>query len=109
MTTEDFVIDETLPSPLFLQVHWGLMDLCDEPDTKGCFTFPGELQFLAAVEIFICAADASGDLVVDEDDLSAVLEDWDTDGSANGGDVNGDGIVDVNDIVDDIVGWGSCY
>ena len=41
-------------------------------------------------------------------DLVNVILDWGSDGSANGGDVDASGLVDVNDLVTVIVGWGRC-
>ncbi|MHC5004897.1 MAG: hypothetical protein ACYTJ0_17445, partial [Planctomycetota bacterium] len=40
--------------------------------------------------------DTNGDGVVDVDDLVSVILDWGTDGSGNGGDVDGSGTVDVD-------------
>ncbi|MHC5005545.1 MAG: hypothetical protein ACYTJ0_20785, partial [Planctomycetota bacterium] len=44
-------------------------------------------------------ADTNADGVVDVDDLINVMLDWGTDGAAHGGDVSGDGVVDVDDLV----------
>lgn len=53
-----------------------------------------------------CEGDATGDGVVDVEDLLAVLSDW---GQAEGlGDINGDGIVDVSDLLLVIANWGDC-
>jgi hypothetical protein len=50
--------------------------------------------------------DATGDGVVDVDDLVAVVLAW---GDAAGpADLNGDGIVDVDDLVAVVTGWGAC-
>ncbi|MHC5001524.1 MAG: DNRLRE domain-containing protein [Planctomycetota bacterium] len=55
-----------------------------------------------------CAADTDGNGVVDVDDLVAVILDWGTDGSENNTDINGDGIVNVDDLVAVILAWGPC-
>jgi hypothetical protein len=53
-------------------------------------------------------ADTDGSGIVDVLDLVNVVLDWDTDGSANGGDVDGSGIVDVTDLTEVILAWGPC-
>jgi hypothetical protein len=55
-----------------------------------------------------CGADSNADCVVDVSDMVNVIIDWGTNGAANGGDVDGNGIVDVNDLVAVVVGWGPC-
>ncbi|MHC5001883.1 MAG: hypothetical protein ACYTJ0_02055 [Planctomycetota bacterium] len=55
-----------------------------------------------------CPADVDGTGVVDVDDLVAVILDWGTDGSAHNSDVDGSGTVDVDDIVVVILTWGPC-
>ena len=55
-----------------------------------------------------CAGDTNGDGTVDIDDIVAVVLDFGTDGSANGGDTNCDGTVDIDDIVLVVLSWGSC-
>ncbi len=53
-----------------------------------------------------CEGDATGNGVVDVEDLLAVLSDW---GQAEGiGDINGDGFVDVADLLLVIANWGDC-
>ena len=42
------------------------------------------------------------------DDLTNVILDWGTDGSGHGGDLDGNGIVDVDDLTAVILGWGPC-
>ena len=41
-------------------------------------------------------------------DLVAIIVDWGTDGSANNTDIDGNGIVNVDDLVEVIVNWGVC-
>jgi hypothetical protein len=62
-----------------------------------------------------CAGDTNGDNEIDIDDIVNVVLDFDTDGSANGGDVddgsgNGtpDGIVSIDDIVYVVINFGPC-
>jgi hypothetical protein len=53
-----------------------------------------------------CPADVNGDGAVDVLDLLAVLAAW---GAAGGPeDINGDGIVDVLDLLDLLAAWGPC-
>ena len=55
-----------------------------------------------------CTGDVNGDSVVDVQDLTSVILDWGTDGSANQGDVDGNGIVDVQDLSLVILNFGPC-
>ena len=55
-----------------------------------------------------CAGDTNGDAVVDVQDMVNVILDWGTDGSTNGGDVTGNGTVDVEDLVAIILSFGPC-
>ncbi len=52
-----------------------------------------------------CAGDVSGDGVVGVDDILIVLANW---GLGTGGDADGDGATDVNDILLVISAWGDC-
>jgi len=52
-----------------------------------------------------CPADINGDGVVDVLDLLEVLAQWGTSGPA---DINGDGIVDVLDLLEVLAAWGPC-
>ena len=45
-----------------------------------------------------CDGDTNGDSNVDIDDIQNVVLDFGTDGSANGGDADGDGDVDIDDV-----------
>ena len=63
---------------------------------------------LFAVDILVCAgcaADVTGDGVVNVLDLLAVLTSWGAGGSA---DVNGDGVVNVLDLLEVLTSWGEC-
>jgi polyhydroxybutyrate depolymerase len=53
-------------------------------------------------------ADTNDDGEIDVDDLLNVILDWGTDGSAFGGDVDGSGVVDADDLVAVILAWGPC-
>jgi hypothetical protein len=55
-----------------------------------------------------CLGDANGDGEVDIDDIVHVVLDYGTDGSAFGGDVDGSGLVDFDDIVLVVLNYGSC-
>jgi hypothetical protein len=68
----------------------------------------GDHVYLSAVTAFFCPADTDGNGSVDIDDLMAVILDWGTDGSAGNSDVNGSGLVDVDDIMAVIMAWGGC-
>ena len=63
---------------------------------------------IGAPEFSGCGADTNGDGVVDVTDLVNVLLDWGTDGSEHGGDFDGNGVVDEVDLVSVIVDWGAC-
>ncbi len=52
-----------------------------------------------------CPGDVSGDGMVGVDDMLRVLAFW---GGAEGGDANGDGVTDVEDILLVISAWGDC-
>ena len=53
-----------------------------------------------------CDADIDGNGVVNVDDLVAVILAWGTDDAS--ADVDGNGIVDVDDMVTVILAWGAC-
>ena len=55
-----------------------------------------------------CPADTNDDGKVDIDDIVNVVLDWGTDGSGNGGDANGDGVVNIDDIVAVVLTFGPC-
>ena len=50
--------------------------------------------------------DVNDDMVVDIDDIVAVVLDWGT--SDFRADVNGDETVDIDDIIDIVLAWGAC-
>ncbi|HVP73439.1 MAG TPA: hypothetical protein VMS30_06840 [Phycisphaerales bacterium] len=54
-----------------------------------------------------CPADINGDGVVDVNDLLTVITNWLAVGP-NPGDINGDNIVDVNDLLAVVSTWGTC-
>jgi hypothetical protein len=53
-----------------------------------------------------CPADINGDGVVGVNDLIAVVDAWGSDDAS--ADVNGDGVVEVNDLIAIIDNWGPC-
>jgi hypothetical protein len=55
-----------------------------------------------------CPADVSGDLVIDVNDLLAVIAAWGDAGPGIPEDVTGDGVVDVDDLLAVIAAWGAC-
>jgi hypothetical protein len=55
-----------------------------------------------------CSSDTNADGVVDVQDLVNVVLDWGTDGSVHGGDVDENGTVDVQDLATVILDWGPC-
>lgn len=52
-----------------------------------------------------CPSDCNGDGFIDVNDLLAVIDAW---GTNSGCDINGDGIVDVIDLLAVVGSWGSC-
>jgi len=55
-----------------------------------------------------CVGDITGDGVVDVVDLLEVLGAW-GDCYACAADITGDGVVDVLDLLEVLEGWGSCW
>ncbi|MHC4992482.1 MAG: hypothetical protein ACYTGC_16030 [Planctomycetota bacterium] len=55
-----------------------------------------------------CPADTDDSGAVDVDDLLNVILDWGTDGSAHQGDIDGSGLVNADDLVALLLAWGSC-
>ncbi|MHC5005569.1 MAG: hypothetical protein ACYTJ0_20910, partial [Planctomycetota bacterium] len=55
-----------------------------------------------------CAADVNGDGAVDVDDLVAVIVSWGPCGTGCPADVNADGSVDVDDLIEVVLSWGGC-
>jgi hypothetical protein len=60
-----------------------------------------------AVSDSTCAGDVNGDSVVNVNDLLVVINQWGPCGGCSG-DTNGDGVVDVTDLLTVINGWGPC-
>ena len=56
-----------------------------------------------------CEADIDGSGVIDVQDLVLVILDWGPCPPPCGSDVNGDGMVDVQDMVMVILAWGACF
>ncbi len=52
-----------------------------------------------------CPADCNGDGFVDVTDVLAIIEAW---GTSSGCDINGDGIIDVVDLLEVVGSWGAC-
>ena len=63
--------------------------------------------FLDILDEAPCAGDVNGDDVVNVDDLLAVLDDWGICGGCPA-DIDGDGDVDVNDLLVVVGEWGAC-
>jgi glucose/arabinose dehydrogenase len=61
-----------------------------------------------ACEAQACLGDTDGNGEVDIDDIVNVVLDFGTDGSANGGDADGSGLVDIDDIVLVVLQFGTC-
>jgi hypothetical protein len=78
----------------------------DDPAAPDAGSGSAPLADLGALERQPCAADASGDGLVDVVDLALVLTTWGGPGGA--GDVTGDGAVDVQDLVLVVTAWGPC-
>jgi hypothetical protein len=55
-----------------------------------------------------CVGDTNNDGVVDVDDLVNVLLDWGTNGTGHNGDVDGSGMVKPLDIIAVLINWGLC-
>jgi hypothetical protein len=55
-----------------------------------------------------CPGDTDGNGAVDIDDIVNVVLDFGTDGSGNGGDVDGSGVVDIDDVVLVVLSFGTC-
>jgi hypothetical protein len=54
-----------------------------------------------------CPADINGDGLINVNDLLAVITNWGATGP-NAADINGDNIVDVNDLLAVVTSWGVC-
>jgi hypothetical protein len=91
--------------------------LCWQANPNGGYGFGGLQEVMANVAYRVTGeptqpdcADATGDGLVDVNDVLAVLESWGDCPASGGcsGDVTGDGLVDVNDILMVIADWGDC-
>ena len=87
---------------------------CIDVEDAVCTAFGGSWQGAGSscddpgiCDVDPCPADVNGDGVVDVNDLLNVIADWNTSGSG-GTDINGDGIVNVNDLLAIISSWGAC-
>ena len=60
------------------------------------------------IESIVCPADTDGNGAVDVDDLVRVILGWGSNGDDNNSDVDGSGVVDVDDLVAVILAWGTC-
>jgi hypothetical protein len=55
-----------------------------------------------------CTGDVDGDGVVDVDDLTQLLLDWGTDGAEHHTDITGDGVVNSDDLLAALMSWMDC-
>ena len=68
-------------------------------------------QFMAVLIDWIgvpdtpCPADCNGDGLVNVSDMLAIIDAW---GTSSGCDVNGDGTIDVVDLLEVVGNWGAC-
>jgi len=76
------------------------------PLTSGAISFTPAFWNDHAIGATPCQGDLTGDGVVDVNDLLQVITAWD--GPGPGGDANHDGVVDVNDMLLVISHWGVC-
>jgi hypothetical protein len=65
----------------------------------------GLLTLICEEEVATCDGDLNGDDVVDVEDLLDLLADW---GGSGPGDINGDGTIDVEDLLALLANWGDC-
>jgi hypothetical protein len=85
---------------------------CDDETPADCAEDGGVFYPDASCDSFTCTeppcpGDTDGNGAVDVEDLVTVIIDWGEDGSHDG-DVNHDDIVDVQDLVLVITSWGTC-
>jgi hypothetical protein len=69
------------------------------PVPTSAIGFPGTRWVMSVGLVDACQGDTDGDGDVDVVDLVHVILDWNTDGSALGGDVDGDGTVALSDLM----------
>jgi hypothetical protein len=85
----------------------------DESDWDVNEPFPPDIDFInmmLRVEVVPepCPADVNGDGVVDVVDMVSVILEWGCAGDCEA-DVNADGTVDIQDLVEVILSWGVCF
>ena len=116
-STEDFSVN-----PNANAIRWGTLYnfsfTADVAPITGAITVglfkPGEPEAMTVAALIpgppppVCPGDTDGSGVVDVNDLNNIILDWGTDGSAHQADVDGSGVVDVGDLVEVILGWGAC-
>ena len=73
-------------------------------DADGGFEVGNAIGDYIAENFFRKLGDINGDGVVDVDDLLVIINNW---GNKGGGDLNDDGIVDVDDLLIVLNGWGN--
>ena len=83
-----------------------------QPDTGtqagAGFQISGGFWYSGSPTSSSCPADTDGDGLVDFNDLLAVLAGWGPCGSICSGDVTDDGTVDFDDLLVVLAGWGTC-
>jgi hypothetical protein len=99
--------DNTAVPPGILTDLEGLPRFVDDPATPDTGVGPPPVVDMGAYEFQVpCLADVNGDGEVDVLDLLALLAAW---GNTSGPeDINGDGIVDVLDLLELLASWGPC-
>ncbi|MHC5003383.1 MAG: multicopper oxidase domain-containing protein, partial [Planctomycetota bacterium] len=65
-------------------------------------------EMMRQFHVVDCPADTDGNGAVDVDDLVTVILGWGGDGSDDNADIDGSGLVDVDDLVEVILSWGPC-
>ncbi|UCD74424.1 MAG: VCBS repeat-containing protein [Phycisphaerales bacterium] len=112
------VMSGTYGSPLIGNVHQAAELVLDLPPGEyywsvqaidsGLLASPWSEEMFSEIEVEVdCPADVNQDLVVNIDDLFAILGAW---GPCDDcpEDVNDDGVVDIDDIFDVLAQWGPC-
>jgi len=99
---EDAVMEITY-DPGELGLAWLLVTTLDDYEFTDC-----PVDYVFGLECdSVCAADITGDGVVDVLDLLAVLAAWGQTGELPE-DITGDGVVDVLDLLEVLAAWGPC-
>ncbi len=81
---------------------------CTEYYLKGKYQGDGTTCAEVGCAVNPCPADTNGDGQVNVTDLVNVIQEWGSSGGPLGGDINGDGIVNVTDLIAVISAWGPC-